>query len=1125
MENFFHHEDKNDKTEHRKVSWYMILVIVIILAAILTRFVNLGDRVMSHDEVNHVVPSYDFYTGVGYQHNPVSHGPLQFHLIAFSYFLFGDTDFTSRIPHALASVATILFVLFAFRKYFGKSGATINAILILISPFLMFYGRYARNEALIALLLVIILYAIMRYFKERDFSSLMILCVVLSLYFTAKETAYIHTAIFMIFFFFKMLAEIFSEKLIRYKPLLMNILLILIIIVCMGASVYVYRSTDLSSIDSNALAIQADASITFQGRLLYTFQNLKVLLPGLIPLLVGVIAILMIRKQLRWDMLSASPSFNILILLVVLVLPLLAAFPVRLCGVDPTLYSSATSNILDLVFILYLGAISIILARLWKPGHWWKFMVVFYAIFFILYTTFLTNMQGSLSGIVGSLGYWLNQQEVNRGNQPLYYYALLQMPLYEFLPIAGSLLAVVLSITKKKSAARSTEQTLEEQSESTEVSENKPVVHPFSISSLLLFMGISSLIAFTIAGEKMPWLTVHITLPFLLLAGKGLGTYIDSINWSARPARDHILSLVLSFCIVLVSFSILGSLLGNEPPFQGKTQTQLQTTYGFLFKCILLAGLIAVYRFSHRQQTKSMRTKYFILSFFVILGLLTGQSALRASFVNYDYPKEYLVYAHAAPGPKEILAQVEEISQRTTGSLDIRVAYDNHALYPFWWYFRDYPNRIAYLENPTRSLADVPIILAGQENYGSVEPIIRNNYYTFEYYRLWWPNQDYYNLTGERIVNALTSADMRQALLDIWLKRDYSQYAETNNNTYLTLSSWLPSEKMRMYIRKDIADQMWEFVSEEKLVNTPSADDWEDITTILYPDQFIGGDGVLNEPRGIDIAADGSIYVADSKNNQIKHFSTGGTLLDAWGSFGSTADQNAAGGTFYEPWDVAAAPDGSVYVADTWNHRIQKFSARGTFLDSWGFFAQGSSEEGYWGPRSVTVDGDGNVYFSDTGNKRVVVFDEDGNFVAQFGSAGTDFGQFNEPVGIALDSSNNLYIADTWNRRVQVLSPDLELNTSTTLLSWDVEGWYGESIENKPFIALNAAGNVFVSDPEGSLILEYTPSGELIHVWDLRGVQDDQISMPVDIEFDEQGIMWVSDAASNMIYGYSLPLD
>lgn len=1125
MENFFHRGEKSGKTEFGKLTWYSILIIVIILAATLTRFINLGDRVMSHDEVNHVVPSFDFYTGVGYQHNPVSHGPLQFHLIAFSYFLFGDSDFTSRIPHALASMATIIFVLFAFRKHFGKSGATISSILLLISPFLMFYGRYARNEALVVLFLVIILYAIMRYFKKRDTHSLLILSVVLSLYFTSKETAYIHTAIFMIFFFFKMLAEIFSAKLIQRKPLLMNFMLIFIIFAALGASVYLYRNTDLTSIDSNALTIQGDVSITFQGRLYYTLSNLKVLLLGIIPLLIGIVAVVMIRKYLRWDLLSASPSFNILILLVILVLPLLAAFPVRLCGVDPTLYTSATSNVLDPIYILYLGTITIILSRLWNPKHWWKFLVIFYTIFFLLYTTFLTNMQGSLSGIVGSLGYWLNQQEVNRGNQPLYYYALLQMPFYEFLPIAGSLLAVVLSIAKKKSAAKSTDQALEEQPESTEVGENKPVIHSFSISNLLLFLGISSLIAFTIAGEKMPWLTVQITLPFLLLAGKGLGTYIDSINWKERSARDHVLSLVLSLCILVVTFFILGSLLGNEPPFQGKTQTQLQTTYGFLFKCVMLAGLIVVYRFSHKQQTKSMRTKYFILSFFVILGLLTGQSALRASFVNYDYPKEYLVYAHAAPGPKEILAQVEEISQRTTGGLDIRVAYDNHALYPFWWYFRNYPNRIAYLENPTRNLADVPIILAGQENYGSVEPIIRNNYYTFEYYRLWWPNQDYYNLTGERIVNALTSADMRQALMDIWLKRDYSQYAQTNNNAYLTLSSWLPSEKMRMYIRKDIADQMWDFVSEEKLTQTPSADEWDAITTILYPDQFLGGDGVLNEPRGIDIAVDGSIYVADSKNNQIKRFSTGGTLLDAWGSFGSTTDQSAAGGTFYEPWDVATAPDGSVYVADTWNHRIQKFTADGTFLRSWGFFAQGSSELGYWGPRSVTVDEEGNVYFSDTGNKRIVVFDEDGNFMAQFGSAGTDYGQFNEPVGIALDSSNNLYIADTWNRRVQVVSPNLDLNTSTTLLSWDVDGWYGESIENKPFIAVNAEGKVFVSDPEGALILEYSPSGELLHVWDLRGVQDDQINMPVDIEFDDEGTMWVSDAASNMIYGYILPAD
>jgi len=219
---------------------------------------------------------------------------------------------------------------------------------------------------------------------------------------------------------------------------------------------------------------------------------------------------------------------------------------------------------------------------------------------------------------------------------------------------------------------------------------------------------------------------------------------------------------------------------------------------------------------------------------------------------------------------------------------------------------------------------------------------------------------------------------------------------------------------------------------------------------------------------------------------------------------------------------VAVSPEGNVYVSDTWNHRIQKFTADGQFISMWGYFATDNSSLAYYGPRAITVDADGNVYFADTGNKRIMVFDKNDNFVAQIGSAGSEYGQFNEPVGIALDKENRLYVADTWNSRVQVIAPDLELNTSTPLMSWNVEGWYGQSANNKPFIAVNNEGNVFVTDPEGSLILEYSSTGELLHAWDIRGVSDDVISMPVDIEFAEDGTMWVSDAASNMIYGYDI---
>jgi predicted membrane-bound mannosyltransferase len=95
------------------------------------------------------------------------------------------------LPHAIFSVATVIFVLFAFRKYFKKGGATISALLFLISPLMLFYGRYARNEAFVGLFLVVILYSIIRYFDKRDDFSLFLFATTLSFYFTSKETAYI----------------------------------------------------------------------------------------------------------------------------------------------------------------------------------------------------------------------------------------------------------------------------------------------------------------------------------------------------------------------------------------------------------------------------------------------------------------------------------------------------------------------------------------------------------------------------------------------------------------------------------------------------------------------------------------------------------------------------------------------------------------------------------------------------------------------------------------------------------------------------------------------------------------------------------------------------------------------
>ena len=96
----------------------------------------------------------------------------------------------------------------------------------------------------------------------------------------------------------------------------------------------------------------------------------------------------------------------------------------------------------------------------------------------------------------------------------------------------------------------------------------------------------------------------------------------------------------------------------------------------------------------------------------------------------------------------------------------------------------------------------------------------------------------------------------------------------------------------------------------------------------------------------------------------------------------------------------------------------------------------------------------------------------DGNYLAQFGSAGLDPGQFDEPVGIAIDENGILYVADTWNQRVQTFTPAADGLSFTPLKQWDVAGWVGQSLDNKPFIAVDNARHVFVTDPEGFRVIE-----------------------------------------------------
>ena len=130
---------------------------------------------------------------------------------------------------------------------------------------------------------------------------------------------------------------------------------------------------------------------------------------------------------------------------------------------------------------------------------------------------------------------------------------------------------------------------------------------------------------------------------------------------------------------------------------------------GRLLGLILVAGLVTFFwQRLYRHTDKSLRNRVTVLSFFILLSLLTIRFTYMANFPNADYTTEFMVYAHGAPATKSVvLDQVEELSMRLNGDKGIKVAFDSDVSWPLTWYLREYPNRVFFGDNPTQDLEPV----------------------------------------------------------------------------------------------------------------------------------------------------------------------------------------------------------------------------------------------------------------------------------------------------------------------------------------------------------------------------------------------------------------------------------
>ncbi len=263
------------------------------------------------------------------------------------------------------------------------------------------------------------------------------------------------------------------------------------------------------------------------------------------------------------------------------------------------------------------------------------------------------------------------------------------------------------------------------------------------------------------------------------------------------------------------------------------------------------------------------------------------------------------------------------------------------------------------------------------------------------------------------------------------------------------------------------------------------------------------GNGQFRFPWGVALDASGNVYVADAGNNRIQKFTSDGVYLSQWGDSGS------ANGQLHFPHHVAVDSSGNVYVADTYNHRVEKFSSDGTYLAQWG--SQGSGDGQFQYPEGVALHA-GDVYVTDTGNHRIQKFTSTGVYVSQWGTIGNANGQFEAPRGVAVDDSGNVYVVDGdneaggYHHRIEKFT-----GTGTYLTGW---GGYGH--ENGQFydpdgIAVDATGNVYVTDTNNWRIQKFTRMGAYLTQWG-SGTQSDGVCAPGGVAVDALGKVYVAES-------------
>ncbi len=1097
------------------------LYLVLSALAVFTRFFDLAARVMSHDESEHVYFAWLLYKGGGYVHSPITHGPFLFHLNALIFSLFGADDFTARISVALFGVATVAFP-YLLRRWLGRTGALVTSLMLLISPSILFHDRYTRDEAYMLVWALLIVWAILAYWRDRSSKWLYLLAGALACMVATMEAAFIFAAIFGLFLAATTWIELGhgrAKLFLKAGSGLLGIIVIaavVLIVQVLLLGAIGLGPGDRSIFPAPLMAPPEGASLPLNIQLPYTLQMLGAMARFMLVLIVP--AFLIAFGSYRWlkfsvpQSLRQSASFDLALLIFTLSLFFLSPAALIVLNplwlkffgvpfVDVAFFSGGGFPTNDAGLVLRLAAlfgafaaVAVAVGWWWDRRRWLISTGIFLGITVTLFTTIFTNGAGLGSGFVGSLGYWLEQQAVQRGSQPPYYY-LGVTSFYEYLPMVIAFIATVVYVRRWWRARYDPVRAVAEL--------DRRYFIPFAI-----WWTWASWLAYSIAGEKMPWLMVYLALPMILLSGHFLGEQLERFDWrSLIFQRQWLIGLLLGAVVIAT-----GATLGNLQQALSGLQADGLIAFAATFSALIVLSLVlwGLWHLRPSPQIVLHLAGWFLVG---ALFVLTIRTAWMFNYLNYDSALEFGVFAHGGPGVKRAMTQIEALADRLGEGQQLKIAFDSDSSWPFNWYLRDYANQVQLSDSPSRSDLDAPVIIASAKNWDAVESVVRKTHTQAQYHRIWWPMEDYKTFDSspralQILWNWLTDPQRRAALLDIFLNRDYAHYDLLRGTTH-TPDNWPLVEDFRLYLRH--AEQA------ATIQPDPYAQGWRNTTAVQTWGSIGTGDGQFVSPHGIALAPDGSIYVADGDNHRIQKFDQQGNFVLAFGTPSGADNPQPPMGSFNEPWGIAVGSDGSIYVTDTWNHRIQKFKPDGTFLQAWGTLAdtggKASGAEGnFYGPRGIAIDREGHVLVADTGNKRIQIFDAQGQFIQQFGGGGLNPGSLDEPVGIAVDAQNNIVVADTWNGRVQVFDPH-----GQPLKNWPIDGWLDKDLAGKPYLAVDGQGRVYVTDEASKRVLVFDGNGQYLGSFGQYAMDTRGFVAPGGIAIDPAGDVYVVDTGSGRV--------